>query len=238
MLKTSKILASMQDSDLEDLPEEAINDDDEEDDEKYEQQLDEYIQDVHEDNIGTLQVCRCAAHTVQLCACDLIKDTLVFQKIKMCRKITKHVRKSSSGFRSIIADQKLSLPIIDGPTRWLSTYLMIDSIRHLKEVLPAVLEYITTSNNKTTKIALNLNSDFWSFIDAYCTLLKPVQQTIIKFQEEKLNYNEFFEYWIKMKLSIQSLSSSPYLQSTSPYLKKIRKVLLASITTREKKTTR
>jgi hypothetical protein len=49
------------------------------------------------------------------------------------------------------------------------------------KILLSTLDYITTSENKTKKTVLNLNNDFWNFVDSYCTLLKPVQQTIIKF---------------------------------------------------------
>jgi hypothetical protein len=40
---------------------------------------------------------------------------------------------------------------------------------------------------------VHLDNEFWDLIDVYSTLLKPVEQTHMKFQAENLNYNQFYE---------------------------------------------
>jgi hypothetical protein len=81
---------------------------------------------------------------VQLCALDVSKFVDVLALIIMCRRITRHVRKTSNGFVTIWAEQNLSLPKIDGVTRWLSTYYMLESILRLKDILPEKIEYVST----------------------------------------------------------------------------------------------
>jgi hypothetical protein len=224
MLLASKILS---------LDTDVIADEDDEDDDEYELHVREFMNDDH--HIESLQVCRCAAHTVQLCACDLINNKDFLKKVLLCRKITRHVRKNSNGFKTMFMEQNLSLPEIDGATRWLSTFKMIFCIKKLKNFLPASIDYVTTVDGKTTKMTLPLDSEFWEFIDAYSTLLKPVEQTIIKFQAENLNYNQFYEQWIKMKISIESLCTRNYNSTTDSYAKKLKKCLLESVKKREKK---
>lgn len=70
-------------------------------------------------------VVRCAAHTLQLAAYDVIKTISV--EIEECRAVIKTLR---TRIRS--DGSQLNLPTLDNVTRWNSTYLMINSLHSMK----------------------------------------------------------------------------------------------------------
>jgi hypothetical protein len=64
---------------------------------------------------------------------------------------------------------------------------------------------------------VHLDNEFWDLTDVYSTLLKPVEQTHMKFQAQNLNYNQFYEQWIKMKISFETLCTRNF--TTDSYAK-------------------
>ncbi|XP_037930765.1 uncharacterized protein LOC119665611 [Teleopsis dalmanni] len=47
--------------------------------------------------LGEIQICRCAAHTAQVCALDITKNADIRKYLLQCRNMTKYVRKPSNG---------------------------------------------------------------------------------------------------------------------------------------------
>lgn len=72
--------------------------------------------------LGDIKICRCAAHTAQLCALDLFKNNEIKEKILSCRNLVKFIRKPSNGYKEIFELKGLTLPQLDCPTRWGSCY--------------------------------------------------------------------------------------------------------------------
>ncbi|XP_037937263.1 uncharacterized protein LOC119670896 [Teleopsis dalmanni] len=85
--------------------------------------------------LGEIQICRCAAHTAQVCALDITKNADIRKYLLQCRNMTKYVRKPSNGYREIFEFKKLPLPQLDCPTRWGSTYHMVERLNKAKDIL-------------------------------------------------------------------------------------------------------
>jgi hypothetical protein len=128
------ILASKNLSDISwDDEEDPKPDPDQECNEVYVHLIQEYINEGSESNqlqIGTLQVDKCVAHTVQLCALDLMKvdkdkENEVLRYVLFCRNVVKFLNQQSSGFRIIFTEENLMMPCLDCATQWLSTYDML-----------------------------------------------------------------------------------------------------------------
>ncbi|XP_037932575.1 zinc finger BED domain-containing protein 4-like [Teleopsis dalmanni] len=138
--------------------------------------------------LGEIQICRCAAHTAQLCALDITKNADIRKYLLQCRNMTKYVRKLSNGYREIFEFKKLPLPQLDYPTRWGSTYHMVERLNKAKDIL----SHIESVENKTEDENFDANKCFWNFMASYSTVLNPLQKTIVKFQEEQLHYGNFY----------------------------------------------
>lgn len=78
MIKTSKMLSQMYNSDDE-FDEACI----EQKNSDYTKQVD-YFERTENIHVGDIQICRCAAHTAQLCALDVTKLTIIRKYIKPC----------------------------------------------------------------------------------------------------------------------------------------------------------
>ncbi|XP_053968436.1 uncharacterized protein LOC128869858 [Anastrepha ludens] len=151
--------------------------------------------------MGDIEICRCAAHTAQLCALDSTKDPVIKSYLMNCRNLTKYIKKNSNGYREIFELKKLALPQLDCPTRWGSTYNMIKNIYNSKDVLVN----IESVKNKSQDENFELNDDLWAFIKSYYTVFEPLQKTIIKFQAEALHYGDFYAQWLRCKLLTEKI---------------------------------
>lgn len=74
--------------------------------------------DIHSQIEAVLSVVRCAAHTIQLAAYDVLK--VIDSEVDECRKLVKKLRTSVRA-----GDLHINMPILDNATRWNSTYNMI-----------------------------------------------------------------------------------------------------------------
>lgn len=162
------------------------------DNDEYVKVLDEINGDV-DLNIGEINICRCAAHTAQLVAIDVIKNYNVQSFVLQCRNLVKYLRKSSNGFRALFETNNLSLPRIDCPTRWGSTFRMIKDL----QLVSALIENAIT--------ACDLDYNFWDKVDGLLIVFSPLNEILVKYQEEALNYGDFYCQWIKCKLLIQQI---------------------------------
>ncbi|KAI8116030.1 hypothetical protein CVS40_11824 [Lucilia cuprina] len=87
------------------------------------------FEDNNQIQLGDIQICRCAAHTAQLCALDVIKDVEIKNFLLSCRNVSKFIKKSSNGYHEIFELKSLTLPQLDCPTRWVSTNNMIKLLK-------------------------------------------------------------------------------------------------------------
>lgn len=174
--------------------------------------------------IENLQSCRCAAHTLQLCATDVSKNDEFKNYILVCRNLVKSIRKSSNGYLEIFEQNKKSVPTLDCATRWGSTYLMLQNLMNAKTIIDEIKN--VSSNNED-----DMTDEHWNFVSDYVKVFAPVNHAIIKFQEEDLNYCDFYYEWLKMKLKIQKELGS----NSDNVISSIANSLLASIDKREKK---
>lgn len=76
--------------------------------------------------------------------------------------LTKYNRKTSSGYRDLFQLKKLKLPQLDCPTRWGSTFNMIDQLNKAKYIL----KLIESVENKTDDENFEENDFLWNFIDS------------------------------------------------------------------------
>lgn len=70
-----------------------------------------------------ISIIRCSAHTLNLAVQDVLKKPDVKDKVDAIRSKIKKLR--TPNLKNLISLQKMSLPTIDVPTRWNSTYLMV-----------------------------------------------------------------------------------------------------------------
>lgn len=191
MLKTTSLLAQCL-SKYED--EDFLDTDD------YQKVLDE-IYDDKDINCGEITICRCAAHTVQLVAVDVIKDTNVKEFILQCRNFAKFLRKPANGFRYLFDINKVRIPQIDCPTRWGSTFKMINDLKNAKPFI----EHQEFTRNTTSEYFFDINETFWKTVDDFLLLFAPINSILLKYQEETLNYSDFYANWLRCKLQIQQI---------------------------------
>lgn len=118
-----------------------------------------------------------------------------------CRNFTKFVRKTSNGHRDLMELRKLRIPQLDCATRWGSTYKMILDLYKAKDVL----ENVDSISNRSEDENFVVNNRLWEFMADYISVFSPLNTTIIKFQEEKLNFGDFYAQWLKCKLMTENI---------------------------------
>lgn len=151
--------------------------------------------------LGNIQVCRCAAHTAQLCAIDVTKSPTIINFLLTCRNLTKFIRKTSNGYREIFEIKKFKIPQLDCPTRWGSTYTMLANLKAAKDILTK----IESVKNKTQDENFEFDDSIWDFIESYCIVFDPLQKAIKIFQEEQLHYSNFYAQWLKCKICTEQI---------------------------------
>ncbi|XP_050338888.1 zinc finger BED domain-containing protein 4-like [Bactrocera neohumeralis] len=204
MVKTTNILSFVSEEYIENDDEECTNDD-------YLNKI-ECVETIPHVLIGNIQVCRCAAHTAQLVAIDVTKSLDILKSLLNCRNLTKYIKKTSNGYREIFELKKLKMPQLDCPTRWGSTFSMLENLIEAKDILSK----IESIRNKTPEENFDIDSSFWEFIETYFKVFSPLQKTIKKFQEEQLHYSNFYAQWLKLKISTEKIvrESSQQLTKT------------------------
>lgn len=65
-------------------------------------------------------------------SCHVIKTDQVSEFILQCRNFTKFLRKPANGLRYLLEVNKIRLPQIVCPTRWSSTFSMINDLKLAK----------------------------------------------------------------------------------------------------------
>ncbi|XP_036323039.1 uncharacterized protein LOC118736966 [Rhagoletis pomonella] len=177
MLKATKILSFVSEEESEEYEADCTND-------EYLKKI-ELLEEIPDMLLGNIQVCRCAAHTAQLCALDVTKSSAITKYLLASRNLTKYVRKTTNGYRDIFELKQLKMPQLDCPTRWGSTFTMVENLKAAKDVLTKIESVKYKSQDENFEI----DDSFWEFIGSYCLVFSPLQKAIKIFQEEQLHYD-------------------------------------------------
>lgn len=153
-----------------------------------------------------LSIGRCAAHTVQLAANDVIKT--LESDIEKCRKIATRLQISvRSGC------EEIGLPCLDVIKRWTSTFNMINKILSLREYI----ENFESLNN------FDIN---WIFIQNFVNAFTPLANCYSKLQKEQYILGDFFRDWLTCELELEELVPLNIYASALLNAMKIRKEIL------------
>ncbi len=127
---------------------------------------------------------RCAAHLLNLCARDALSDVFVEKILTKCRPLVGHFKRSGLAMSKIREIQRrLKMPIHkftqEVPTRWNSTYYIIDRLYEQKE---SIVLYF--NENTETDLDELSNSD-WKHIETLLNILEPLEYATNKVSGEK-----------------------------------------------------
>ncbi|XP_034475527.1 uncharacterized protein LOC117782615 [Drosophila innubila] len=92
-------------------------------DDSYDDEEDELV---HQVNVFSIASVKCAAHTLQLAVRDFFKNIFNASLIDEARKLAKALRTPT--YRLLISNEGLPQPFIDVPTRWNSTFEMLQRL--------------------------------------------------------------------------------------------------------------
>nr|XP_029715867.1 uncharacterized protein LOC115259432 [Aedes albopictus] len=158
----------------------------------------EEIDDLENLNNAHLTGVRCAAHDVQLSVYDVFKKKSVTIFLAKARKLVKTLRAQPYG-NSFRLDKSKKLPFFDGDTRWGSSHLMVDCLRHQKDFIMSLL---------TPDLKKQFGARFWSTVDQFVQATRPVYVLTKRIQEEALTSGSFYLYWKECTLELEDICSS------------------------------
>lgn len=127
----------------------------------------------------------CYAHTLNLIVTDAIEKTHSIQPIiNKVKTLVKHFKRSNQDLEKLIKYQRDSgakTPkrlILDVPTRWNSTFYMLERVIELQEAIRSTLALID-------KEITPLTIDEWKICTDLCKVLKPYEDVTCKLSGEK-----------------------------------------------------
>ena len=136
---------------------------------------------ISEDASLEIKGVRCAAHTLQLAVCAVIKKDPYVDIIRKVRELCKFLRLPSM----LLPLKALGLqkPPIDYPTRWSSTYEMCKSVFNKKDLCREIAsDYVNEEFSEAT----------WKQVEELINALEPAKIATKRLQEEQLVMGDFF----------------------------------------------
>nr|XP_057906399.1 uncharacterized protein LOC131103824 [Doryrhamphus excisus] len=131
---------------------------------------------------------RCGVHTLQLAVRDGLKQRGAHAVLEHARSVVKKLRAPN-----MVASLKKKghlLPIIDVPTRWGSSYAMVNRLLELREV---VQDYAAVAPD------LHLSDEKWQRIQQLADVLKDPYIVTIRLQSSELTPGTFLKEWLKLR---------------------------------------
>lgn len=169
--------------------------DDESSDDEYETGEENHVDiDFTMDNITNV---RCGAHTLQLCVLDVLKSKEMRNFMENLRTVAKKLR--TQAYMNLFEKGKYKMPIIDCPTRWNSSYLMLERLMELKEFINTLGE-----DNAVFKICENA----WNFVVEFLKNFKIIYMASLKLQSHDLIYSDLYIQIMNVTYQLKSLPES------------------------------
>ena len=146
---------------------------------------------------STASTVRCAAHTLQLAIRDGLKSHKGANSvIAQARTVAKKLRTPS--MMSLLKKKGGLLPVVDVPTRWGSTFNMLDRLLHLKD---------TISEYAAAAPYLHLSDTQWQYVEDIRDILKEPYNVTIRLQTANLTPGNFLKEWVRLKQSLTGESA-------------------------------
>ncbi|XP_036344861.1 uncharacterized protein LOC118754132, partial [Rhagoletis pomonella] len=136
---------------------------------------------------SVFSVVRCAAHTLQLAAYDVLKT--LGSSLEDCRTLIKKVR-------TLVRTESshMQMPVLDNLTRWNSTYEMLTSLQKIKEFIEQQCPD---------------SEDFhWEFVVDFNKAFKPLALCTKRMQSEQYVVGDFYRDWLSCELELHDLGST------------------------------
>lgn len=150
-------------------------------------------EDSHSFLSGQLRGFRCAAHTLQLTLHDVWKNEANYNEVIMkSRIVVKQLKKQNTII--LLKVKQLNLAILDCPTRWFSTYLMVERLLTLK---PFCQEYEATFPD------LYLTETEWNSVKVIEETLKPLAVTTQALEAADITMSDLMASWTKCKILLR-----------------------------------
>lgn len=86
----------------------------------------------------------------------------------------------------LLSDRQIEIPTLDDPTRWYSTFLMIQSIMNHREFYQA---------NK----AIDVSDELWDFMSEFEKTFCPAFNCTKELQTKEFRVGDFIVSWMKLK---------------------------------------
>lgn len=144
-----------------------------------------------------LSCVRCAAHTLQLVALDVIKKTNFSTKLDKIRGAVRKFR-NVGDFKRMFKQQNLKKPVIDCLTRWSSTYQMIERLVEQRSTIEIIIE-----NRNDVQIDVEL----WEFMIDFKTSFQVIFEATVKLQNESLIIGDFYKIWKECEIELEEVQT-------------------------------
>ncbi|XP_065365489.1 uncharacterized protein LOC135958514 [Calliphora vicina] len=153
--------------------------------------LEEFENDFIAEHRNILSV-KCAAHTLQLIVKDFLGKANIISVVEKARQVVKTLRTPKC--RQVLQMLNLGKPSLDVPTRWSSTFLMIQKL----------LKYTEFCNEQLHR---PLTDQEWGKLNDLLIILSPIHETTLKLQGEQLVMGECYKAWFELKVKLESLTT-------------------------------
>lgn len=122
---------------------------------------------------------------------DVLKNAEIIPKLDKFRSAAKALK--AVKYKGIHINNNIRSPVLDVPTRWGSTYLMMEVMLKNKHVYE--LE------------ELSLTDDDWAFGKVYLEAFKPMFVLTKNLQEQNMVLGDLFKFYLETELQNNKLSS-------------------------------
>ncbi|XP_065361530.1 uncharacterized protein LOC135955149 [Calliphora vicina] len=146
--------------------------------------------------LGDVKIERYMGANAQLCLLDLFKNSSIFQTFLQCRNLAKFISEESNGYHELFEQNNLSIPQLDSPWKWGSTYKMMHDLHEARHIL----EKVKFEKFDQPEDQFEANDELWSFIEAFSKSIIYLQKSILKYYTEELHIGDFYSQWLKCKL--------------------------------------
>lgn len=137
---------------------------------------------------------RCAAHTLQLAVRDACIDNETQDLIKTVRNLVKKLR--TQNYAMFLRASGMKKPLLDCPTRWGSTFDMLERFFALKEVI---------SEEPNNDLFFPVHK--WPILVDVIKSLKPSKVLTLKLQTEQLTLGDFYGEWLRCELETEGINT-------------------------------